>query len=79
MEALTSAAYPAGAPVSPNALPASADRTVTIDEDTSYPFGPGDFAFTDTDEGDALASVRLVTLPGAGTLTLGGVPVRRPR
>ena len=76
VEALTSAAYPAGAPVSPNALPASADRTVTIDEDTSYPFGPGDFAFTDTDSDDVLVNVKLVTQPGAGTLTLGGVPVR---
>ena len=53
--------------MSPNALPASADRTVTIDEDTSYPFGPGDFAFTDTDSDDVLVNVKLVTQPGAGS------------
>ena len=51
-------------------------RTVTTDEDTAYPFGPVDFAFTDTDSDDVLASVKLVTLPAVGSLALGGVPVR---
>ena len=58
-----------------NALPTSADRTVTTDEDTSYPFGPVDFAFADTDSDDVLASVKLVTVPAAGSLALGGVVV----
>ena len=62
--------------VSANGLPTSANRTVTIDEDTAHTFGSVDFAFTDTDNGDVLVSVKLVTLPGAGSLTLGGVPVR---
>ena len=74
-EALTSAEYPAGT-VLPNALPTSADRTVTILEDTWHTFGPVDFAFADTDNGDVLASVKLVTVPGSGSLALGGVPVR---
>ena len=47
-----------------------------MDEDTSYPFGPVDFAFADTDSDDVLASVKLVTVPAAGSLALGGVPVR---
>ena len=75
-EALTSAAYPASQSVEQNAAPTSANLAVTVDEDTSYTFRTGDFAFADTD-GDVLVSVKLVTLPArAGTLALGGVPVR---
>ena len=74
-ESLTSAAYPADTQVSRNAVPTSADRTVTMDEDTAYRFGSVDFAFTDTDGGDALMSVKVVTLPGAGSLALGAAPV----
>ena len=45
-EALTSAAYPAALEqVVPNAVPTSADLAVTVDEDTSYTFQTGDFAF----------------------------------
>ena len=61
--------------VSSNAAPTSANRTVTTAEDTSYTFGSVDFAFTDMDGGDALMSVKVVTLPGAGSLALGGTPV----
>ena len=74
-ELVISAEYPAGT-VLANAAPTSSDRTVTMDEDTAYRFGPVDFAFTDTDNGDVLVRVKLVTVPGAGSLTLGGVPVR---
>ena len=38
--------------------------------------GSGDFAFADTDAGDGLVSVKVVTLPTAGSLALGGVAVR---
>ena len=58
-----------------NAAPTSADRTVTMDEDTAYRFGSVDFAFTDTDGGDALVSVKVVTAPAAGSLALGAAPV----
>ena len=61
--------------VSSNAAPTSANRTVTTAEDTSYTFGSVDFAFADMDGGDALMSVKVVTLPGAGSLALGGTPV----
>ena len=73
-ELLISAEYPAGT-VSANAAPTSSNRTVTTDEDTAYPFTSADFAFTDTDSGDGLASVKVVTLPGSGSLALDGAAV----
>jgi large repetitive protein len=57
-----------------NDAPTGADNTVTVAEDTGRPFTPADFGFADVD-GDSLAAVRIDTLPTAGTLTLGGVPV----
>ena len=58
-----------------NTLPTGADRTVTIAEDTQYTFGVADFGFGDRDAGDALASVTVATLPGAGRLSLRGADV----
>jgi VCBS repeat-containing protein len=55
--------------------PAASDRQVTIAEDGSYTVSSADFAFSDPDAGDVLQSVKIVSLPGSGTLTLGGVPV----
>ena len=55
-------------------VPTGADRTVTTDEDTAYTFAAGDFGFTDGD-GDVLASVEVVTVPGAGSLTLNAAAV----
>ena len=49
--------------MSDNAAPTN--RTVTTDEDTAYPFTSAD-AFTDTDSGDGLVSVKVVTLPECG-------------
>ena len=72
---LTSDAYPSGATVGTNAAPTSADKTVTTNEDTAYTFGAGDFVFADTDTGDALSSVKVVTLPGVGGLALDGTAV----
>ena len=62
-------------PTVANSVPTSADKTVTTNEDTAYTFGASDFAFSDIDGGDALASVTLVTLPGVGTLALDGTDV----
>ena len=59
----------------PNAAPTAADGTVTTDEDTAYAFGASDFGFADADAGDGLASVRVVTLPGSGTLAVSGSAV----
>ncbi len=58
-----------------NAAPTSSNRTVTTDEDTAYTFGPGDFAFEDTNGGDRLVSVKVATLPAPGTLALDGTAV----
>ena len=57
-----------------NDAPTAADGTITTDEDTDYTFAAADFNFTDTDTGDTLSSVKIVTLPatGKGTLELNG-------
>ena len=41
----------------------------------AYAFMAGDFGFDDTDTGDTLASVKIVTVPGLGTLALDGTAV----
>ena len=75
---LTSDAYPSSDTVTAaNTAPTSADEHVEADEDTDYTFEADDFPFTDTDTGDSLASVKIVTLPasGRGTLTLSGTAI----
>ena len=57
-----------------NDLPSGTDATFTTNEDTAYTFSAASFGYSDV-EGSALASVRIDTLPGAGTLLLSGVPV----
>ena len=54
-----------------NTAPTSADKAVSTLEDTDYTFSSANFPFTDTD-GDSLSSVKIVTLPLLGTLTLSG-------
>ena len=61
-----------GTIIEDNTAPGASNRTVTMAEDTAYRFGAADFGFTDPDPGDALASVRVVTLPGRGALALAG-------
>ena len=58
-----------------NTAPTAADNTVTIAEDGRYEFSATDFRFADTDTGDRLASVKIVTVPAAGRLALGGATV----
>ena len=53
-----------------NDAPTGASKTVTLAEDGSYTFKAADFGFTDSDTGDALASVKITALPGAGKGTL---------
>ncbi len=59
-----------------NAPPVAADGSVRIGADAEYAFRTGDFGYSDAD-GDALANVKIETLPasGRGTLTLGGSAV----
>ena len=55
-----------------NTPPTATDGSVTTDEDAAHTFEADDFNFSDTDSGDTLSLVEVVTLPLAGTLTLDG-------
>ena len=63
-----------GAFAATNTAPTASASSVTTNEDTAYTFVAADFNFADSD-GDALASVTVVTLPGAGSLTHDGTAV----
>ena len=60
--------------VTANTTPTATDSSVTTNEDTAHTFAEDEFNFADPD-GDALASVRVVTLPTAGGLALDGTAV----
>ena len=60
---------------SANTAPTAANNTVTTGEDRPYTFTAVDFGFMDADAGAALARVKIVTLPAAGTLALDGTAV----
>ena len=75
VETRTSDAYPSSGAVAMsvvNAAPTAADQTVTTNEDTAYTFSADDFNFADTDTGNTLSNVTIVTLPASdkGTLKL---------
>ena len=78
-ETVTSDVYPASGTITPgtptNTAPTATDSLVTTDEDTAHHFAASEFNFDDTDAGDTLASVTVVTLPAAGALALDGTPV----
>jgi VCBS repeat-containing protein len=57
-----------------NDAPSGLNGSTTILEDRTKIFAASDFGFTDV-EGDALAGVRITTLPAAGALRLNGVAV----
>ena len=59
----------------PNNPPYATGGNVTTDEDTAYVFGATDFGFSDLDSDDTLVSVRIVTLPAKGSLTLDSTTV----
>ncbi|MGH6649067.1 DUF4347 domain-containing protein, partial [Aquabacterium sp.] len=60
-----------------NEVPIGTSKTVTTNEDTAYTFTVADFGFTDPNDSPAntLLSVKITTLPAAGSLTLNGVAV----
>ncbi|HEX5182776.1 MAG TPA: Ig-like domain-containing protein, partial [Allosphingosinicella sp.] len=60
-----------------NDAPVTADNTVTTAEDNAYTFQTSDFPFSDPSDSPAnsLMAVKIVSLPGAGTLTDNGVAV----
>ena len=75
-ETVTSDAYPAsGTIVAANTAPTATDSLVTTDEDTAHHFAASEFNFNDTDAGDTLASVTVVTLPTVGALALNSTAV----
>ncbi|MCK5925119.1 MAG: cadherin-like domain-containing protein, partial [Methylococcales bacterium] len=57
-----------------NHAPITADKTITINEDTDHIFSASDFNFTDVD-GDTLASIKITILETIGNLKLNGVDV----
>jgi len=57
-----------------NDAPNGTDTTVTFYEDSTRTLSAADFGLTDV-EGNALLSVTITTLPGAGTLRLSGTAV----
>lgn len=60
-----------------NDAPSGADTTITIYENTTYSFKPGDFGFTDPADGNAFLAVLVqpLLLGSAGTLRYDGVEV----
>ncbi len=61
-----------------NEAPAGTNNTITASEDTNRVFTAADFGFTDPSDSaapNALAAVRITTLPAAGTLLNNGNPV----
>ncbi|MEF8756311.1 MAG: DUF4347 domain-containing protein [Accumulibacter sp.] len=60
-----------------NDAPSGTDKTVSTREDNTCIFSAADFGFSDAADTPAngLQAVRISTLPGAGSLTLAGVPV----
>ena len=51
-----------------NDPPSGTDNVVLHNENSNYVFTANDFGFSDPVEGNAFASVKITTLPGAGTL-----------
>ena len=58
-----------------NTAPTAANNTVTTGVGEAYIFTAADFGFEDADSGDVLANVKIVTLPGLGTLAFDGTAV----
>ncbi len=60
-----------------NEAPAGTNKTVTTIEGGAYTFTTADFGFVDASDSPAngLLAVTVATVPGAGSLTLSGVPV----
>ncbi len=52
-----------------NDAPTAANSSVTTNEDSNYTFTAANFSFSDQDAGDSMTLVKIMTLPGAGTLT----------
>ena len=58
-----------------NDAPTGADKTFTIQEDSTLTLAASDFGFSDSDTGDSLAKIQITTLQSAGSLKLDGTQV----
>ena len=58
-----------------NSAPTASNGAVSTPENVPYTFSADDFNFSDSDSGDSLQKVRIVTLPGEGKITAGGITV----
>ena len=61
-----------------NDPPSGTDKTISLDEDTSYNFASTDFGFTDPSDpldGHTFKAVTISSLPTNGTFTFNGAPV----
>ena len=60
-----------------NDPPAGTSKTITMLEDATYTFTMADFGYSDPNDTppNVFIAVKITTVPGAGTLALGGVPV----
>lgn len=58
-----------------NDAPTAANNTLTVNEDTNLALTAGNFNFSDVDAGNTLQSIKITTLPTAGTLKLNGTNV----
>ena len=69
--------YAVGTQTSQNHAPAGTDGTINTSENTPYVFNDSDFGFTDPSDStpNALAAVKISTLPVDGALTFSGTPV----
>ena len=69
---IDSAAYPEDGVGSNSPPTVSEEAEVDVTQDRTYQFEIGDFEFADEDGSDVLEAVRVTSLPGAGTLRIGG-------
>ena len=58
-----------------NETPSGADKTIAINEDTSYTLNAADFGFSDVDAGNTLRAVRIDSVQTAGSLRFNGLQV----
>ena len=58
-----------------NDPPFASDKTVIIDEDSSYNFEVSDFGFQDLSDNDDLKYINIISVPVSGSLMLDAVPV----
>ncbi len=58
-----------------NDAPSGANRILATDESTPIQFSTDDFGFTDAIDQHSFESVSIETIPGSGSLLLGGTPV----